>query len=52
LKSGIIVLDIKSYYQDSIAPLSISSKYVGKSVFGKEEVLSEHEIINAEKIMD
>lgn len=49
LRSGIIVLDVKSYYVDSIAPLSISSQYIRKSLFGKEKILSEQKIINAEK---
>lgn len=49
LKSGIIVLDIQSYFETGIAPLSISSQYVGKSLFGKEEILSEQKIIDVEK---
>ncbi|MFM1655822.1 hypothetical protein ACI7RC_27595 [Brevibacillus sp. B_LB10_24] len=47
LKSGIIVLDIKSYYMDSIAPFSISSQYVAKPLLGKEKILSVYKIMNA-----
>lgn len=49
LKSGVIVLDITSYYVDIITDLSITSKYVEKSLLGKEKVLSEQKIVNAEK---
>lgn len=52
LRSGIIVLDVKSYYVDSIAPLSILSQYITKSLFGNKKILSEHKIINAEKIKE
>lgn len=49
LKSGIIVLDIKSYYVDSgIAPLNITSQFIMKSLFGKDKVLTEQKIFNAE----
>ncbi len=48
LKSGVIVLDIRSYYSDCIAPLSISSQYRDKSVLGKEKVISEQHIVNVQ----
>ncbi|NLK72952.1 MAG: hypothetical protein GX285_08045 [Clostridiales bacterium] len=48
LKSGIIVLDVMSFYKESIAPLSISSKYIIKPFLRKEKILSEY-IINVEK---
>lgn len=50
LKSGIIVLDINSYYSDSgVASLSITSQYGTKSLFRNEKILSEKKIVNAEK---
>ncbi len=51
LKSGILVLDVKSYYEQGIAPLTISSQYAGKSFFGKEKILSEQKIIEVQKIL-
>lgn len=52
LKSGIIILDLKSYYPEGIAPLSITSQYVGKPLFGKEKILSEQKIMEAQKIRE
>lgn len=52
LESGIIVLDLKSYYLEGLAPLSISSQYVGKPLFRKEKILSEQWIIEAQKIKE
>lgn len=50
LKSGMIVLDIKSYYADSgVASLLITSQYGTKSLFRNEKILSEKKIVNAEK---
>ncbi|HHY21336.1 MAG TPA: hypothetical protein GX525_05505 [Bacilli bacterium] len=50
LKSGILVLDIKSYYADSgVASLSITSQYGTKSFFRNKEILSEKKIVNVEK---
>ena len=49
LKSGIIVLDLKSYYPESIAPLSIFSQYVRKPLLGKGKILSEQRIMEAQK---
>ena len=48
LKSGVIVLDIRSYYLSGVAPLSIISQYKEKSFLGKEKVLSEQHILNVE----
>lgn len=51
LSSGTIVLDVESTIKGiGIMPLSVTSKYVGKSLFGKEKVLSEQKIVNAEQI--
>lgn len=49
LKSGIIVLDLKSYYEnENIAPLTILSDFAVTTFWGKEKILSKQKITNVE----
>lgn len=40
LESGIVVLDVRSFYGESIAPIMLTSQYISKPILWRDKILS------------